>query len=136
MLSLACCRRYLIVEDAIPPREVEALHRLTSEIQRERAAVTGRNALHPDEDVRHAVFSRTNRLQQDPNVIRLLTNAKVFPKIIDIMGTNIYCWHCFSPNSRGTPAAEMPDGPPPQSEQPRYGFHRAQQLFFRRAQPC
>ena len=40
----------------------------------------------PDQDIRQGVFARTNRMQEDDTVMSLLTQIKVFPKIVDIMG--------------------------------------------------
>ena len=40
----------------------------------------------PDQDIRQGVFSRTNHMQEDDTVMSLLTQPKVFPKIVDIMG--------------------------------------------------
>ena len=40
----------------------------------------------PDQDIRQGVFARTNRMQEDDTVMSLLTQPKVFPKIVDIMG--------------------------------------------------
>ena len=40
---------------------------------------------YPDEDIRQALFSRVHDMQLMPELIRLITNEKVFPKIVDIV---------------------------------------------------
>ena len=81
---------------------------------------------YPDEDIRQALFSRVHDMQLMPELVRLITNEKVFPKIVDIVGTNIGLFHAFSPCTRGVPAGAGP--PPPLSDLEReteqFPFHR------------
>jgi hypothetical protein len=108
---------FFIVEDALSPAQCA---RMAAELtaMHARKVVEG---WHPDEDVRQAVFSRANRLQESEDVIGLLTHPKVFPKMVDIMGSNIYCWHAFAPCTRAAPASTVV---PARGEVPRFGFHR------------
>ena len=81
---------------------------------------------YPDEDIRQALFSRVHDMQLMPELVRLITNEKVFPKIVDIVGTNIGLFHAFPPCTRGVPAGAGP--PPPLSvlerETEQFPFHR------------
>ena len=90
---------YFIVRDALEPAHVAALQGLLQGVHAQKVA-EGR---FEDEDIWQAVFSRSNDLQLHDEVVRLLTHDRVLPKIVDIMGTNIYCW-CSSPRSSRFPS--------------------------------
>ena len=78
----------------------------------------------PDDDVRQALFSRNHRLQEHPALLRLLTAEKVFPKIVDILGSNISLFHAFSPCTKAAgPAAGTVPPPPNFDSFPQFGFH-------------
>ena len=47
---------------------------------------------------------------------------QVLPKMVDILGSNIYCWHQFTPCPR--PAAPGTAMPASYDELPRFGWHR------------
>ena len=76
------------MRDALEPAHVAALQGLLQGVHAQKVA-EGR---FEDEDIWQAVFSRSNDLQLHEEVVRLLTHDRVLPKIVDIMGTNIYCW--------------------------------------------
>ena len=102
----------------------------------------------PDQDIRQGVFNRTNHMQEDDTVMSLLTQIKVFPKIVDIMGrcagcsfsgprppafltrsrvlpSNIYNWHNFTPCTRPAPeGTRMPTLEEMQTTEPRFSWHR------------
>ena len=39
-------------------------------------------------------FSQANSMQESPAITHLLTNPRIFPKVVDIMGTNVSMYHC------------------------------------------
>ena len=87
--------QYFIVENAITDEEGAHLRGLLHRTHRELEA---RGSYTKEMDIREGVFSRNTDLQVDPVVMSLLTQEKVFPKMVDIMGANIYNWHkCVSP---------------------------------------
>ena len=88
---------YMIVEDAVPPADLGVLQQLMAEML-ETTRVTQRR--YPDEDIRQALFSRTHSLQERPEMMRLLTAEKIFPKVVDILGSNVSLFHAFSPCTR------------------------------------
>ncbi len=84
-----------------------------------------RGSYSPDHDIREGVFSRNNNMQEDDTVMSLLTQPKVFPKIVDIMGANIYNWHNFTPCTRRAPAGtRMPTLEELQHTEKRFNWHR------------
>ena len=111
---------YLVVPDAIPGEDLAVLQRLMAEMIE---TVGVEQQRWPDEDVRQALFSRNHRLQEHPALLRLLTAEKVFPKIVDILGSNISLFHAFSPCTKPAGPAAVP--PPPNFDSfPQFGFHR------------
>jgi ectoine hydroxylase len=110
---------FLIVKNAISEatgnRLRQLLHNMHTQLRASGSYTT-------EQDVREAVFSRTNQLQEDPDVLALLTQPTVFPKICDIMGSNIYCWHNFSPCTLPAPPGTAP--PKDFESVPKFGFHR------------
>ena len=110
---------YLVVPDAIPAEDLAVLHRLMAEMIE---TVRVEQQRWPDEDVRQALFSRNHRLQEHPALLRLLTAKQVFPKIVDILGSNISLFHAFSPCTK--PAGPAVPPPPNFDSLPQFGFHR------------
>ena len=109
---------YLVVEDAVGP-DLAALQQLMAQML-DTTQVTQRR--YPDEDIRQALFSRTHNLQERPELMRLLTAEKVFPKIVDILGSNTSLFHAFSPCTKpASPGATQPDG---FAQLGQFGFHR------------
>lgn len=53
-----------------------------------------------------AIFSAKNSLQSNPEVLALLTQPAVFPKIVDIMGSNISIFHGFCPVTAAAPTGD------------------------------
>ena len=39
-------------------------------------------------------FSQANSMQESPAITHLLTNPRIFPKVVDILGTNVSMYHC------------------------------------------
>lgn len=110
------------MENAIT--EGEGAH-LRDLLQRTHRELEERGSYSPEMDIREGVFSRNTDLQTDPVVMSLLTQEKVFPKMVDIMGANIYNWHNFTPCTRRAPdGTVMPTLDEMQTTVPRYGFHR------------
>eukprot|EP01050_Picozoa_sp_SAG11_P031996 SAG11_NODE_10185_length_849_cov_0.613333_1_plen_189_part_10 len=98
---------YLIVEDALPAATVARLAAILRDMVAEKRT---HGPYHADEDIRQAIFNAKNDLQEQPEVISLLTNSTVFPKIVDIMGSNIYIFHGFCPVTAAVPAGTaVPD---------------------------
>ena len=108
------------VEDALAAAENTALSRQLQQMHAAKVAA----GWHADEDVRQAMFSRAHDLQLEPEVIGLLTNPKVFLKIVDLVGTNIYTWHAFSPSTRAAPPGTAAPGDDDHTRSPLFGFHR------------
>jgi ectoine hydroxylase-related dioxygenase (phytanoyl-CoA dioxygenase family) len=110
---------FLIVENAVDEPTGDRLRALLRSTHAELRASGSYSA---EQDVREAIFSRTNRLQEDLDVLGLLTQSTTFPKICDIMGSNIYCWHNFSPCTLPAPpgTGEAPDFETVE----KFGFHR------------
>ena len=92
-------RGYLIVHDVLPAEQHARLVELILEL-REQKIAEGR---HPEEDLVQAVFSPLNALQTDPAVLDLLTQPKIFPKVVDILGCNIFAYHSYLFATRAAP---------------------------------
>ena len=84
--------------------------------------IAARQGRYKDEDVRQALFSRNHGLQALPELVRLLTAERVFPKVVDILGPNISLFHAFSPCTK--PAADTTSPPTDFDRIPQFGFHR------------
>ena len=76
---------YLIIKDALPAAHHAALLSAVDTC-REAALSSGQNE--PSEMTHAAAFSRCDgsAFQLDPAVSRLLTNERVLPKVVDILG--------------------------------------------------
>ena len=70
-------------------------------------------------------------LQTDDALPRLLTNPRVFPKVVDLLGSNIYCYHL---HVNVTPAAaegtHQPDADEIRAAVPTFGFHQVREPAF------
>ena len=80
---------------------------------------------------KQAAFSQANSLQTDDALPRLLTNPRVFPKVVDLLGSNIYCYHL---HVNVTPAAaegtHQPDADEIRAAVPTFGFHQVREPAF------
>ena len=120
--ALRSCPQYFIVENAITEAEGLHLRTLLHDMHR---GLEARGSYSPEHDIREGVFSRNNSMQEDAGVMSLLTQPKVFPKIVDIMGSNIYNWHNFTPCTRPAVAGtRMPTLEEMQTTEKRFGWHR------------
>jgi hypothetical protein len=81
---------YLIIEDALPAAHHTALLEAVDEARAESIA-TRQN--HEAEMTHAAAFSPVNNLQNHRAVVRTLTNERILPKVIDLLGFNICCYH-------------------------------------------
>jgi ectoine hydroxylase len=111
-------RGYLIVRDVLPREQHARLKELILELREQKIA----EGWHAEEDLVQAVFSPMNDLQLDPAVRELLTQPKVFPKVVDILGANIFLYHSYlfatRPAPAGTPLPADYDGVAT------FGFHQ------------
>jgi ectoine hydroxylase len=109
---------YLVIRDVLPPEQHVRLKQLILELREQKIA----EGWHPEEDLVQAVFSPLNSLQLDPAVRQLLTQHKIFPKVVDILGANIYCYHSYLSATRAAP----PSCPIPSdySRVQTFGFHQ------------
>ncbi len=80
---------YFVVENAIPESHSAQMREILSEIRAEKVAA---GTLGPDEQAKQGAFSQANTLQTQEPVLALLTNEKVFSKVVDILGVNIFCY--------------------------------------------
>ena len=103
-------RGYLIVKDVLSAAQHAKLKALILELREHKIA----SGLHAEEDLVQAVFSPLNDLQLDPAIRALLTQPKIFPKVVDILGVNIYLYHSYlfatRPAPAGTPVPTDYDG--------------------------
>lgn len=118
---------FILLPNALPPDLVARLQVALQDMLDEKRAVKDGNVdpdhppYHEDEDIRQGIFCAANNLQENPDVLSLLTYPTVLPKITDLMGTNIYCYHGFCPCTHGSPA----DTPLPDSAAvEQFDFHR------------
>eukprot|EP01043_Picozoa_sp_COSAG02_P068718 COSAG02_NODE_11510_length_1710_cov_1.016760_2_plen_145_part_00 len=94
---------YFVVENAIPESHSAQMREILSQI---RAEKVNAGTLGPDEQAKQGAFSQANTLQTQEPVLALLTNERVFSKVVDILGANIFCYvRCHSL----TPRACTPD---------------------------
>ena len=110
-------RGYLIVHDVLPAEQHARLVELILEL-REQKIAEGR---HPEEDLVQAVFSPLNALQTDSAVLDLLTQPKIFPKVVDILGCNIFAYHSYLFATRAAPPGTPLRDP---ATAKTFGFHQ------------
>jgi hypothetical protein len=101
---------YLLIEDALPVAHHMALLEAVDEARAESIA-TGQNT---DTEMTHAAaFSPVNNLQNHKAVVRTLTNERILPKVVDLLGFNICCYHYhvnITPPAPGEASALGMDG--------------------------
>jgi ectoine hydroxylase len=109
---------YLIVLEVLEAAEHERLYGLLARLKDQKI----REGRHPEEDLMQACFTAANNLGIDKDIVGLLTQRKIFPKVVDILGTNISCYHAMArfdaPAPPGTPIPTDFDALPP------FGFHQ------------
>lgn len=114
---------WLLIEDALPKDQARVLKGLVESMHDSKVA-EGRAA---HETIVQAAFSPANNLQDHESTMYLLKNERVFPKVVDILGANIKCYHShwnytppWSIAKRGEPLSEEPD----YSAGETFGFHQ------------
>lgn len=80
---------YFVVENAIPESHSAQMREILSQIRQEKVDA---GTLGADEQAKQGAFSQANTLQTQEPVLALLTNERVFSKIVDILGVNIFCY--------------------------------------------
>ena len=106
---------WLLIEDALPSEQCWLLEQLVRAMHDAKLAA-GRLA---HETIVQAAFSPANSLQDHKATIHLLKNERVLPKVVDILGANIKCYHSHWNYTPGRDVAE-----PDYSELPTLGFHQ------------
>ena len=113
-------RRYFVVEDALP-EELSAQMRDVLDNIRETKVAEG--TLGEFEQGKQGAFSQANTLQTQEPILDLLTNERIFAKVVDLLGVNILCYHY---HTNVTPSPE-PDGTTPATET---GYYRDEHKTF------
>jgi hypothetical protein len=88
---------YFVVENAIPESLSAQMREVLSQIRAEKVDA---GTLGANEQSKQGAFSQANTLQTQEPVLALLTNERVFSKVVDILGANIFCYvsrHCNTP---------------------------------------
>ena len=108
----------MIIHDALPQQDhaelLDALHRL-----RDTQIAAGR---HPAEQLRQPVFSPAHDLSKERVVQDLLVTPKVFPKVVDILGSNLFLYHGYIVGDRAAPPEATI--PADMNAVPTFGFHQ------------
>ena len=72
------------------------------------------------EQLRQPVFSPAHDLSKERVVQDLLVTAKVFPKVVDILGSNLFLYHGYIVGDRAAPPEATPLTTTRKSEQNYY----------------
>ena len=108
----------MIIHDALPQQDhaelLDALHRL-----RDTQIAAGR---HPAEQLRQPVFSPAHDLSKERVVQDLLVTPKVFPKVVDILGSNLFLYHGYIVGDRAAPPEATI--PADMNAVPTFGWHQ------------
>lgn len=109
---------YVVIQDALPAGEHAALCAAVERLRDQKIA-EGR---HPAEQLRQPVFSPCHDLGAQTCVQDLICTPKVFPKICDILGHNIFLYHAYIVGDRAAP----PEATIPQDFDavPTFGYHQ------------
>ena len=113
-------RHQIIVENALPEGVVQELERL---LDAELAQQTEDGVIDRSKGLRGCSasgFSQANTLQTEPSFQHMVTNVRVLPKVVDIMGTNINMYHCpciVTPATGEDPPTDYESLPP-------FGYHQ------------
>ena len=65
------------------------MREILSQIRQEKVDA---GTLGPNEQAKQGAFSQANTLQTQEPVLAMLTNERVFSKVVDILGVNIFCY--------------------------------------------
>jgi hypothetical protein len=106
---------WLLIENALPAEQHWLLQELVTGMHDAKMA-KGRL---PHETIVQAAFSPANSLQDHEATMHLLKNERVLPKVVDILGANIKCYHS---HWNYTPGRNEPE--PDYSDLPTLGFHQ------------
>ena len=106
---------WLLIENALPADQHHLLQELVTGMHAAKMAA-GRL---PHETIVQAAFSPANSLQDHEVTTQLLKNERVLPKVVDILGANIKCYHS---HWNYTPGRGEPE--PDYSEVATLGFHQ------------
>ena len=115
---------FLCIHNALPPEQHAAL---SQELEEMRARQVAQGTVRTTGVSAAAAFSQDNdaKLQANDAIPWLLTNPRVFPKVVDLLGFNIYTYHL---HVNVTPAAEPGTRQPSLDELmtsvPTFGFHQ------------
>jgi ectoine hydroxylase len=124
---------YLVLLDVLPAADFQRLKVVVRELREEKVE----EGWLPEDDIVQPVFSSKNDLQEEPSVMALLLQPRVFPKVVDVLGTNIFCYHSYLVNTRAAPTTAT--APPDDfNTVPTFGFHQDSgvQRDIRNAQDC
>lgn len=109
---------YLIVPDVLDRSQHSRLCELLAALK-EQKVQEGR---HPEENLMQACFTAANDLGTNLDIVGLLTQRKIFPKVVDILGTNIYCYHAMARlDSPAPPGTVIPSD---FGALPPFGYHQ------------
>jgi hypothetical protein len=98
---------FCVVADALPAEQHEALLEVMTRM-RDEAMASGECAA--GEAVKQIVFSEAHGLQRCPPLLGLLANPRILPKVVDILGPNLYT---YTTNIHATPPGALPSGARP-----------------------
>ena len=80
---------FFVLEDAIPEAHSAQMRDVLTQIREEKVAA---GTLGANEQAKQGAFSQANTLQTQEPVLALLSNEKVFAKVVDILGPNVFCY--------------------------------------------
>ena len=108
---------YLIINDVLPPDAFQAAVQALDDLK----ALRHTQGLPPTSSVLDPVYSNSHSLWEEPAVVRMLSTPKLLPKVVDIMGWNVYLYH-----GHLTVNPPFSDGPatPSDADQKTLGFHQ------------
>lgn len=113
---------YIVVNDVLEPDHLQALHGHIAELRAQKTA-EGWGGEDEPWTMTQAVFTHAHDLGSTDAFISLLTQSKVLPKVVDILGHNIFCYHSYLVSS--PPAGGRAKQPPPDFDRsPTLGFHQ------------
>ena len=119
---------FFVLEDAIPEAHSAQMRDVLTQIREEKVAA---GTLGANEQAKQGAFSQANTLQTQEPVLALLSNEKVFAKVVGILGPNVFCYH-YHTNVHPPGAGVSPDVPEPAPTDTEYyrdvhrcfGFHK------------
>ena len=111
---------FCLVQNALPDADRAELQQAVAEMRAQKIA-EGR---HPEEETWQALYSPANGLQSCGAVRRLLTQPAVFPKVVDLLGANIFSYHAYTVVTPAAPEMEGRDVPASFDDVPTFPFHQ------------